>query len=146
MSTSPEHSGTYFVANRSDEDELMRLQIQDQLLTDGMGGVLPEQADPTIFERVLDVGCGTGDWLIAAAKAYPTIKLLIGVDINRRLVEYAREQAEQAGVADRVEFHVMDSLDRLEFPLNFFDLVNERLGSSFLRTGDWPRFLSPNVI
>ena len=102
MSTSPEHSGTYFVANRTDEDELMQLQIQDQLLTAGMGGVWPEQADPTIFERVLDIGCGTGDWLIAAAKAYPTIKLLIGVDINGRMVEYAREQAEQAGVADRV--------------------------------------------
>ena len=71
MSTSPEHSGTYFVANRSDEDELMRLQIQDQLLTDGMGGVLPEQADPTIFERVLDVGCGTGGWLIAGSICLP---------------------------------------------------------------------------
>src|SRR5215472_14472607 len=120
----PEHPSTYFVQDRSNEEELSRLQTQDQMVTTSMGGVLPEQVDPTIFERVLDVGCGTGGWLIATAKAYPTIKLLIGIDINRKMVEYARELAERAGVADRVEFHVMDGLGRLEFPQDFFDLVN----------------------
>jgi ubiquinone/menaquinone biosynthesis C-methylase UbiE len=141
MASPQELPNTYFVQDRSNEEELMRLQLQDQMLTTGMGGVLSEQPDPTIFKSVLDVGCGTGGWLIETAKAYPTIKRLVGVDISRRVALYAREQAERAGVADRVEFHVMDALRLLEFPNDSFDLVNERFDDSFLRIWDWPKFL-----
>lgn len=148
MSTQPtptnprrEHASTYFVQDRSNQDELSRLKVQDQMLTAGMGGVLAEQPDPTIFRHVLDVGCGTGSWLIEAATTYPTMSLLIGIDISNRMVEFARGQAEAQQVSDRVEFHVMDALRVLEFPNNYFDLVNLRLGSSYLRTWDWPGLL-----
>jgi ubiquinone/menaquinone biosynthesis C-methylase UbiE len=142
MSNSPqEHSSTYFMQDRSNKAELTRLRTQDQMVTTGMGGVLPEQPDPTIFHRILDVGCGTGDWLIEAAKTYPDISLLIGVDISNKMVESARAQAVTEQVNDRVEFHIMDSLRTLEFPKNYFDLVNQRLGISYLRTWDWPRLL-----
>ncbi len=135
---SKEHPSTYFVQDRSNEEELTRLSIQDQLLTAGMGGVLSEQENPGRFQRVLDVGCGTGGWLIALAQQVPTSSLLIGADVSRRMVEYARSQAQAAGVADRVEFHVMDALRMLEFPHKYFDLVNQRFGLSYLRTWDWP--------
>ncbi|HLZ58997.1 MAG TPA: class I SAM-dependent methyltransferase [Ktedonosporobacter sp.] len=137
-----EHPSTYFVLNRSNEDELTRLRLQDQMLTAGMGGVLPEQPDPSIFRRVLDVGCGTGGWIIQTAKTYPDIQLLIGVDVSKRMMDYAREQAAAQGVSDRVEFHVMDSLRMLEFSTGFFNLVNQRCGASYLRTWDWPKLLS----
>jgi ubiquinone/menaquinone biosynthesis C-methylase UbiE len=136
-----EHPSTYVVQDRSNEEELTRLVIQDQMITTGMGGVLPEQPDPTIFHRVLDVGCGTGGWLIEAAKSYPTMSLLAGVDVSSRMVKYAREQAEAQQVSDRVEFSSMDALRMLEFPADFFDLVNQRLGQSYLRTWDWPKLL-----
>jgi SAM-dependent methyltransferase len=68
-----------------------------------MGGVLPEQPDPTIFHRILDIGCGTGDWLIETAKTYPDMSLLIGVDISNKMVEYARAQAVAEQVNDRNE-------------------------------------------
>ena len=55
---------TYWVQDRSNKEELTRLRLQDAMLTASMGGVLPEQSDPTIFQHVLDVGCGSGDWLI----------------------------------------------------------------------------------
>ena len=58
---------TYFVQDRSNEDEFARLRVLDRMLTTGMGGVLPEQPDPTRFKRVLDVGCGAGGWLIETA-------------------------------------------------------------------------------
>ena len=145
MTTNPhrrENPSTYIVQDRSNKEELARLQIQDQLLTVGMGGVLAEQPDPGSFERVLDIGCGTGGWLIEAAKAYPTMSLLVGVDISKRMVDYARAQAEAEQVADRVEFHMMDALLKLEFPDEYFDLVNMRCAGSFLRTWDWPKLLS----
>ena len=145
MSMSPEpkreQPSTYFVEDRSNQEELVRLQIQDHLYTAGMGGVLPEQPDPTALKRVLDVGCGTGGWLIELAQTIPTCTLLIGVDASLPFVQYARAQAEAAQVSDRVEFHVMDALRMLEFPTNFFDLVNHRLASSWLRTWDWPKLL-----
>ncbi|HEY3992907.1 MAG TPA: class I SAM-dependent methyltransferase [Ktedonobacteraceae bacterium] len=136
-----EHPSTYVVQDRSNQEELNRLQIQDHLFTANMGGVLPEQPDPTVFSRVLDVGCGTGGWLIELAQTTPTCKVLIGVDASLTFVEYARAQAEATHVSDRVEFHVADALRMLEFPTHFFDLVNHRAGMGWLRTWDWHKLL-----
>ncbi len=136
-----EHPSTYTVRDLSSEEELNRLQIHDQVLTTCMGGVLPEQPDPARFRRVLDVGCGTGGWLIEAARAYPNLSLLVGVDISNKMLDYARAQARALQIDDRVEFHQMDALRMLEFPTAYFDLVNERSGTSWLRTWDWPKFL-----
>ena len=135
------YEGTYFVLDRSNEEELTRLMIQDQMLTAGMGGALPEQSDPTIYRRVLDVGCGTGGWLVETAKTYPTMSQLIGIDIDRRMIAYARKQAEEQQVQKRVEFHIMNALLALEFPTHYLDLVNMRMGGSFLRTWEWPQIL-----
>src|SRR5260221_12457561 len=105
-----EHHSTYFVQDRSSEDELTRLQLQDQQVTAGMGGVLPGQLDPANFQRVLDVGCGSGDWLIQAAKTYPSMSLLVGVDIRSKISEYAQAAAEAEGARDRVESPMMHAL------------------------------------
>ena len=136
-----EHPSTYFVQDRGNVEELSRLQLQDQMVTTSMGGVLPEQPDPTIFQRVLDVGCGTGGWLIEMAKTYPSMSLLVGVDVSSKMVEYAQAQAEAQQVNDRIEFRTMDALRMLEFPTDYFDLVNQRFGASYLRTWDWAKLL-----
>ncbi len=147
MSSNPDElrrqlPSTYFVRDRANLDELDRLRFQDDLVTAEMGGPLPEQANPDTFRRILDVACGTGGWLIEAAKTYPHIRKLIGVDVNTHLLDYARKQAEEEGVSDRVEFQEMDALLVLEFPRGYFDLVNLRFGTSFLRTWNWPKMLS----
>lgn len=136
-----EQHGTYFVQDRSNKEERTRLRIQDQLLTTGMGGVLPEQADRTRLHSLLDVGCGSGDWLIEVAKIYPHMTRLVGVDISSKMLGYARAQADAEGVGERIEFLEMDALQKLDFPDGSFDLVNERFGDSFIRTWDWPGFL-----
>ena len=135
-----QYSGTYFVQDRQSEEELLRLVDQDQLVTASMGGVLPEQADPSAFRRVLDVACGPGGWVIEAAQTYPEMSL-VGIDINQHLIEYARAQAAAHHVDDRVKFHVMDVLSILDFPEASFDLVNLRFAISFVRTWDWPILL-----
>jgi ubiquinone/menaquinone biosynthesis C-methylase UbiE len=58
------------------------------------------------------------------------------------MTEYARAQAANQQVEDRVQFRVMDALRMLEFPPGSFDLVNQRLGTSYLRTWDWPKLLN----
>jgi SAM-dependent methyltransferase len=133
-------ASTYFVEDRQNKEELTRLTIQDQMLTRAMGGVLAEQPDPIIFRRVLDIACGPGGWIMDAAQAYPEMSL-VGIDISARMINYAREQAEAAQVADRVEFHVMDVLRSLEFPDESFDLVNMRFSVSFMRIWEWPEVL-----
>jgi ubiquinone/menaquinone biosynthesis C-methylase UbiE len=135
-----DNPSTYFVQDRKNKKELTRLSIQDQMITAGMGGVLPEQPNPIVFHHALDVGCGTGGWLIETAKVYPTMSLT-GIDISQRMIEYARTQAKEHQVNHQVAFHVMDTLGKLEFSDNFFDLVNLRFGLSFLRTWDWLKVL-----
>ncbi len=136
-----EHPSTYVVQDRNNRDELTRLQLQDQMTTASMGGVLPEQTDPTIFQRVLDIGCGTGDWLIEAATTYPTMMQLFGIDACGKLLDYAQAQAEANQVNERIEFLVMDALRMLEFPTHFFDLVNMRFAQGWIRTWEWPKLL-----
>nr|HET6902987.1 class I SAM-dependent methyltransferase [Ktedonobacteraceae bacterium] len=132
---------TYWVQDRSNKEELARLRLQDEMLTADMGGVLPEQLDPTIFQHVLDVGCGAGGWLIEAAQTYPEMSLLVGVDASNKMIDFARMQAEAQQISNRVQFRTMDALRMLDFPPATFDLVNQRFGTSFLRTWDWPKLL-----
>ncbi len=130
----------YMVEDRSNDAELIRLLFQDNLLTTGMGGPLSEQADPASLHRVLDIGCGPGGWILEAAFRYHHMSLT-GIDISWRMIEYARTQAQSRGLTDGVEFLVMDALHPLKFSDASFDLVNLRLGSSFLLVTDWPRLL-----
>ena len=69
MAQKKEHPSTYFVEDRSNIDEMTRLQLQDQILTQTMGGPFVEQAVPAKWQSVLDVGCGTGILSMFAAKA-----------------------------------------------------------------------------
>jgi len=133
-------ASTYVIYKSKKEAELHRLVIQDRMITTTMGGVLPEQANPGSFQRILDVGCGSGGWLLDVAQISLEMQL-VGVDINPHRLEYAREQAETQGLAERMAFREMDVLQGLDFPENSFDLVNLRFGISYVRTWDWPNLL-----
>jgi 2-polyprenyl-3-methyl-5-hydroxy-6-metoxy-1,4-benzoquinol methylase len=70
--------------------------------------------------RVADVGCGFGWSSIGIAKGYPSATVH-GYDIDRPSIERARAHAEAAGVADRVEFFVVDAAT--VNPAGGYDLV-----------------------
>jgi ubiquinone/menaquinone biosynthesis C-methylase UbiE len=134
--------GPYFVPDPTNDVELIWLHILDRMLTARMGGVLSEQEDLSRVQRVVDVGCGTGGWLIRTAQTYSAIKLLVGVDMNDQLVQHARKQVALYGLdSERVCFATLDALVRIEAPFHFFDLINQRATTSWLRTRDWPKLL-----
>jgi len=60
--------------------------------------------------RVLDVACGSGWSSIAMAQAYPHITVN-GIDLDDDAISAARGNADQAGVANRVRFSVIDAAD-----------------------------------
>lgn len=133
-----ELENTYFI-NRTEpnneQKEMLRLVTQDQLLTKALGETLPNGV-----HDVLDIGCGTGGWIITMAKQYPAMKF-VGIDISSKVIEHAREQAKSEGLTERVRFFVMDALRLLEFEEESFDFVHMRMSMSFMRTWDWQKLL-----
>lgn len=81
-------------------------------------------------EHLLDLGCGRGAVLIAAAKRLPTGHA-VGADLWTRdqsgnSLEVTLANAAAAGVADRVEVHTAD-MTALPFPDGSFDVVTSAL-------------------
>lgn len=58
--------------------------------------------DPPPGGYVLELGCGTGRNLIAAARRYPEARFA-GVDISAEMLETARAGIARAGFADRIQ-------------------------------------------
>jgi ubiquinone/menaquinone biosynthesis C-methylase UbiE len=119
--------------------EMTRLMRQDQLLTQGMGGIFPENLDLSTVHNILDLACGPGGWALETAFAYADIEI-IGVDLNERTIAYANAQAE-VQQRSNVHFQVMNILQSLAFPDNSFDLVNARYIIGFMRPEAWPTLI-----
>lgn len=147
MSTDPprEQASTYPIQDRGNMDEIARLDIQDAMLNAGMGGALPELDSPSHLRRILDVGCGTGGWLLETARTFPMIEQLIGVDISSKMMDHARDKAQAQHLDGRVQFQTMDALRGLEFADASFDLVNLRFGVSWLCTWEWTKLLTEEL-
>jgi len=77
----------------------------------------------TQAKRVLEIGTFTGWSAIAMARALPPDGRLVSCDIDEETTAVARRYAEEAGVADRIDFRLgpgVESLASLEGP---FDLA-----------------------
>ncbi|MET0766821.1 MAG: class I SAM-dependent methyltransferase [Aeromicrobium sp.] len=58
--------------------------------------------------RIADIGCGEGWSSIAMARGFPSVTV-DGYDIDAASVEAATQHAAEAGVSDRVRFHLADA-------------------------------------
>ena len=94
---------------------------------------LPEQP-----ERVLEIGCGSGDGVLFLAREFPTARVR-GVDPS---AETIREAVSRVGLdpEGRVAFKP-GKARALPYPDGFFDLVTQLGGS--LRPGEIARVLRP---
>ncbi|MEV5595605.1 class I SAM-dependent methyltransferase [Streptomyces sp. NPDC052496] len=81
---------------------------------------LLEHALPRGDERVLDLGCGGGEWLLRALARWPRLRAE-GVDISPESLAHAHAAAVRQGVTGRLVLHQEDATDfRSPHP---FDLV-----------------------
>jgi len=93
-------------------------------------------AGVTAGERVLDVGCGTGN--LTAALAGARVAAATGIDLSASYIEYARRR-----VTDRaVVFEVGDALN-LPYPDGTFDRALSMLALDVLRTRTGPSPSAP---
>ncbi|QKW65094.1 methyltransferase domain-containing protein [Streptomyces sp. NA03103] len=89
-------------------------------LDDESVGRLLARAIPDDTARVLDLGCGGGEWLLRALAEYPRLTAE-GVDISERALDHARASAARLGVGDRLTLHARETA-RFSAP-HRFDLV-----------------------
>jgi ubiquinone/menaquinone biosynthesis C-methylase UbiE len=90
--------------------------------------------------RVLDVGCGTGQYSIECAKRGAS--RVVGIDFAPSMIEFSRKVAGQMNVADQCEFICDDFLTcSFEGPfdvvlaLGFFDYIRDA-GPVFKKVGE----------
>jgi 4-hydroxy-2,2'-bipyrrole-5-carbaldehyde O-methyltransferase len=73
-------------------------------------------------QRILDVGCGTGVYLVHAATAGGPTLTGLGVDLDAAVVDLARQRLADAGLAERFPVRHAD-IRTAELPAASFDLV-----------------------
>jgi ubiquinone/menaquinone biosynthesis C-methylase UbiE len=132
-----------YVLDTESGAEMARLMRQDQLITQGMGGIFPEKIDLTGVQRILDLACGPGGWVLETAFAYPNIQV-VGADISEKMIAYAQAQAQVQHLSN-TNFHVMNILQPLDFPDASFDLVNERFIVGFMQQQRWPQLVHESL-
>jgi caffeoyl-CoA O-methyltransferase len=74
-------------------------------------------------QRVLEIGVFTGWSSIEMARALPPGGRVVALDVNEETTAVARRYAEEAGVADRIEYRIGPALETLEALEGPFDLV-----------------------
>ena len=82
--------------------------------------VTVELAQIKLGDRVLDVGCGTGDLTMAAKALAGPGGEVFGTDASPEMIDLARRKAARAGVD--VTFQI-DLIENITFPDNQFDVV-----------------------
>ena len=105
--------GESFVEDRRAFSGQSALRTSDEVLSEWqeLDEYLPD------LRTVLDIGCGSGELLEAAARRWP---VCVGVDDNLRRLVLARHRLQQAGVRARL---VCANLDALPFADGLFDRV-----------------------
>lgn len=87
-----------------------------EICTSILGGILPNNPEIT---RVIDVGCGIGDFTVELAKRYPEFEEIVGIDFLKETIDIACENAKQF---DNIVFLEEDLLN-LPFRDRSFDLT-----------------------
>lgn len=80
-------------------------------------------------QRVLDVGCGTGSTTLEIGRRVRPGGSVVGVDVSRPMIDFARSRLTDSPDAQNVEFTVLDA-ENDDLP-GTFDAVFSRMGVMF---------------
>lgn len=61
---------------------------------------------PLNGKKVIDIGCGAGQYAVALAKN--GAEYVYGIDFTRGMIDLAKKKAEQSGVSDKCKFDLVD--------------------------------------
>jgi predicted O-methyltransferase YrrM len=105
-------------------DETRATQKLPQMMVgDVEGAFLSFLVTMTKAKRVLEIGTFTGWSSIAMARALPPDGRLVTCDVNEETTAVARRYAEEAGVADRIEYRLGPGVETLSTLEGRFDLA-----------------------
>lgn len=122
------------------EQQLFRA-LQDYLVEQRR--LLPDNFDRSEVWRMLDVACGTGQWVRDVARSYPDIEV-VGLDSNVEVIGYARMLATTSRL-ENAAFVPGDMFAMREIRDNCFDVVHARFLALAVQTRLWPVVLQELV-
>jgi caffeoyl-CoA O-methyltransferase len=97
--------------------------IPEMMVGEVEGRFLEFLVRSTGARRVLELGTFTGYSSISMARGLPDGGLVISCDVNEETTAIARRYAEEAGVADRIEYRLGSALETLSTLDGPFDLI-----------------------
>jgi ubiquinone/menaquinone biosynthesis C-methylase UbiE len=129
-----------YINNIASVGEWVRLDHQARLVGKATG-LLPALFDDMEFTRILDVGCGPGQWALDIA-ANRSEAEVTGIDLSTDMMNYANARAQTQHLKN-VSFIMQDFMaNKLPFPEQSFDLINLRFAVGWLKNGEWLLLLS----
>jgi SAM-dependent methyltransferase len=105
------------------------------------GNLYPERIPVNMMERVLDLGCDTGEWIFTLAKRHPKLHIY-GVDMDTDVLQQAKIRRNTSSLR-QVELRQIDlSQPLLPIPDHYFDLVHMWRGTRFMSNDRWPAMIA----
>ncbi|CAG8736432.1 8163_t:CDS:2, partial [Ambispora leptoticha] len=127
----------YFLAN--DDEEAYRLSRYHEALKDIWGGPFNSPVEEKLRQgaRVIDIGCGTGIWILDMAQQYPNSKF-VGIDIS--------PIQPTENLPPNVKFIQYNVLDGLPYEDSSFDFVHEQFMVAAFTESQWEEKVIPEMI
>ena len=117
----------YWNADAGETWAALQEQLDAQLAP--FGSKAMEALAPAAGERIVDVGCGSGQTSLALGQAVGRSGAVMGLDVSRPLLDLARRRAAESGAAN-VSFAEAD-VQTYAFAPATFDAVFSRFGVMF---------------
>nr|CAG8572005.1 13318_t:CDS:2 [Entrophospora candida] len=127
----------------NDKKEVDRLNMQHYLFRYAWQGNFSSPMGERLSNggvRVLDVGCGSGSWIIDMATNYPN-STFVGVDISPIFQSSLKDHPALTNIG----FIKHNVLEGLPFPENTFDYVYQRFLSTAFTPSEWVRDINELV-